>query len=254
MLSHRILGKGNRVLLFCHGYLGSQLIWDEVYPEFEKDFRILLLDLPGHGESDNYDELHSMEFMAEKILEVLVELKIDKVDFIGHSMGGYVGLAFAELFPERLSSLTLVNSTGKSDNQERKRNRLRSVELANRNFETYVRATIRSLFPGGFENGQSRKIERAIHIAMKTTAEGLRAALLGMKVRADRTHLLTNSPIPIYFVGGKNDPVLLWSELETIHCALVDSHQWINDGGHMSMFENPEGLANAIKQFLQLST
>lgn len=236
-------------LLFCHGYLGHRGIWENIAPAFARSHRILLLDLPGHGQSPCYSDCHTMEFMAQKLLELLEEKQIQQIDFVGHSMGGYVGLAFLDEYPDRLQSLTLVNSTCAADSEERKVNRLRSIDLATKSRESYIRATLRSLFPGGFENGHADAVEKAIEIGKNTSLEGVSAALRGMRERPDRCHLVQAS-VPVNFVAGKNDPVLLWEELLSIHQSLPAHRQWINEGGHMSMLEDPEGLIKALQGFL----
>lgn len=252
LLAHHFAGLQDReapTLLFCHGYLGHRGIWDEIAPAFSHSHQILLVDLPGHGQSPSFSACHTMEFMAEKLVELLDEKQIQQVHLVGHSMGGYVGLALLERYPERLLSLILVNSTCKADGEERKLNRLRSIDLASKSRESYIRATLRSLFPGGFESGHSQAVERAIEIGKNTTLEGIAAALRGMRERSERCELL-NSSVPIYFVAGKNDPVLLWEELLPIHEKLPRHRQWINEGGHMSMLENAAGLIQALQGFL----
>lgn len=236
-------------LLFCHGYLGHRGIWESIRPAFAQSHRLLLADLPGHGQSPVYSACHTMEFMAEKLVELMNEKQIQQLDFVGHSMGGYVGLALLDNHPERLRSLTLVNSSCKADGEERKQNRLRSIDLAKKSRASYIRATLRSLFPGGFENGHADAVEKAIEIGKNTSLEGVSAALRGMRERPDRCHLLQAS-VPVYFVAGKNDPVLLWEELLPIHQSLPTHRQWINEGGHMSMLEDPEGLIKALLGFL----
>ena len=79
-------------IVLLHGFLESLCIWDEFVNELSKDFKVLTIDLPGHGKTENFSEVHTMEFMAETVKAVLEHLKIEKCVLIGHSMGGYVRL------------------------------------------------------------------------------------------------------------------------------------------------------------------
>jgi pimeloyl-ACP methyl ester carboxylesterase len=85
----------------------NNTIWSDMENHFSKDFTLVKIDLPGHGKSEIYHSIHSMEMMAEKVKEVVDNINANKINILGHSMGGYVSLAFAEKFPELVESLTL---------------------------------------------------------------------------------------------------------------------------------------------------
>src|SRR3972149_4760338 len=103
-------GKG-RVIVLLHGFLESLEIWDEFSNKLSKRFRVLAIDLPGHGKTPAIGYVHSMELMAECAKAVLDSLELRKYVVAGHSMGGYVALAFAEMFPQNLSGLCIFHST-----------------------------------------------------------------------------------------------------------------------------------------------
>lgn len=98
-------------MVLLHGFLEDGTIWDRYVDHLSKKYFLIVLDLPGHGKSGVVAKTHSMELMAEAVYELLQLLKIDTVVLVGHSMGGYVSLAFAEMHPETLSGLVLLNST-----------------------------------------------------------------------------------------------------------------------------------------------
>src|SRR5690625_3946315 len=131
MLYYKQQGKGPSIV-FIHGYLENGNMWDKFAEELSEDYQSIIMDLPGHGKSKSYSDTHSMDFMAEKVNEILDELNISEALFIGHSMGGYVALAMADLFPEKVKGLILLNSSSLSDTEEKKEDRLRAVELAQR--------------------------------------------------------------------------------------------------------------------------
>lgn len=106
---YTIRGTG-KVIVLLHGYLESSEVWENISEKLSGKFRIICVDLPGHGLSDIYGDTHTMEFMATVIKELLVSLGIKKAFLIGHSLGGYVTLAFLELFPELLKGYCLFHS------------------------------------------------------------------------------------------------------------------------------------------------
>lgn len=138
------IGKGTAVVLL-HGYLENLSMWDNLVPEFSKKNRVITIDLLGHGQSDCSGYIHSMEEQADMVAEVLSQLKIKKAILIGHSMGGYVALAFAELYSERIKALVLMNSTSLADNDEKKHNRDRAIQAVKKNYVNFVKISISSV-------------------------------------------------------------------------------------------------------------
>src|SRR5690606_33245485 len=98
MLYYEVKGEG-RPLVLLHGYLENLKMWESIGKKLSEEYKLIRIDLPGHGRSRTYGETHTMEFMAEKAHEVLNHLGIEKSAMAGHSMGGYVTLAFAEKYP-----------------------------------------------------------------------------------------------------------------------------------------------------------
>ncbi len=119
-------GKGTAVVLL-HGFYENKEMWNAFVPEFSKKHRIITIDLLGHGQTECLGYVHSMEDQADMVHHVLHELKIRKAVLVGHSMGGYIALAFAELYPDAMKGLVLLNSTSRADSDERKANRDRAI-------------------------------------------------------------------------------------------------------------------------------
>ena len=105
-------GKGTAVVLL-HGFLENKTMWKAFVPELSKKYRVITVDLLGHGETECLGYVHAMEDQADMLFALLLHLKIRKVVLVGHSMGGYVALAFAELYPDYMKGLFLLNSKSK---------------------------------------------------------------------------------------------------------------------------------------------
>jgi pimeloyl-ACP methyl ester carboxylesterase len=144
-ISYTDQGKGTAIVLL-HGFLENQKMWNPFIGEWSKKFRIITIDLLGHGETECMGYVHSMENNADAVHEVLSELRLRKAIFVGHSMGGYVALAFAELYPDMVKGLVLLNSTARADSEERKTNRDRAIKAVKQSFQNFISLSISNLF------------------------------------------------------------------------------------------------------------
>ena len=133
-------------IVLLHGFLENASMWNEISSELSKRNRIVTIDLLGHGRSDCLGYLHSMELFSETVEAVLKQLRIRKCIVIGHSLGGYVALAFAERNPQKIKGLCLLNATSNEDDQERKQLRTRANMMIQNNFTTMVRMSFTNLF------------------------------------------------------------------------------------------------------------
>lgn len=242
-------GKGATVVLL-HGFLENSKMWNSFVPEFAQTNRVIGIDLLGHGQTECLSYVHTMEDMADAVHHVLNELKVDKVVIIGHSMGGYVALAFAELYPELVSGLVLMNSTAKEDTLERKANRDRAILAVKQHYKNAISMSIANLFSEENRGKLVNEIEWAKNEALETPLQGIIAAQEGMKIRKDREFLLHTTSFPKMLILGKKDPVLNYEEHQTQVEATNMELVTFNDG-HMSHFENTLALKEVLSGFLK---
>ncbi|WP_395052659.1 alpha/beta fold hydrolase [Flavobacterium sp.] len=248
-ISYTEQGKGTAVVLL-HGFLENKTMWNDYVVAISKKNRVITIDLLGHGETECLGYVHSMEENADVVMAVLQHLKIRKIVFIGHSMGGYVALAFAELHPENVKGIVLLNSTSRADSEERKTNRDRAIKAVKQNYTAFVRMSIANLFSEKNRTILVDEIENVKTEALKTPLQGIVASLEGMKIRKDREVILHFATYPILLVLGKQDPVLIFEENVTqIENTTVKLHT-LNDG-HMSHIENRDKLMLVLLEFLK---
>ena len=248
-ISYSDNGKGNAVVLL-HGFLENKTMWQDLVPELSKKHRVITLDLLGHGETECFGYVHSMEENADVVQAVLSKLRIRKGVFIGHSMGGYVALAYAELYPEKVRGLVLLNSTSKADSEERKANRDRAIKAVKKDYTTFIRLSIANLFSPDNRERFIDEIEKVKIEALKTPLQGVVASLEGMKIRKDREVLLHLTPYLKMLILGKKDPVLIYeTALEQIEDTAVKLVTFPD--GHMSHIENREELNDVLIEFLK---
>ena len=248
-VSYSESGKGS-VLVFLHGFLENKNMWIPYVNYFSPKYRVISIDLFGHGESENFGYIHTMKDQADLVYALLSDLRIRKANLIGHSMGGYVALAFAELYPDHVKSLTLVNASTRADSAERKDNRDRAIQVVKKNAKTFVSMAINNLFTDHARNLFSDRIDVIREEALRTSVQGIVASLEGMKVRNDREVLLHFGPYPKLVVTGNQDIIASKAEiLDETKDADVTTH--ILDCGHMAPLEKENELIQILQSFLK---
>ena len=242
-------GKGTAIVLL-HGFLENQKMWANYIAPFSKKNRIITIDLLGHGETECLGYAHSMEDNAEAVHAVLSDLRIRKAILVGHSMGGYVALAFAEMYPDAVKGLVLLNSTSKADSEERKINRDRAIKAVKQSYKGFVSMAIANLFSENNRERLSDQIEIAKKEALKTPLQAIVASLEGMKIRKDREVLLHLTPYPKMLILGEKDPVLDYEETKVqVENTTVELITFPD--GHMSHIENQEELKSILLSFFK---
>ncbi|NOQ92477.1 MAG: alpha/beta fold hydrolase [Flavobacteriaceae bacterium] len=248
-LHYTIQGFGSAIVLL-HGFLENISMWKDIIPHLAKKNKVISIDLFGHGDTENLGYIHTMEEQAKMVKFVLNHLKLRKYTFVGHSMGGYIALAFAELFPENIKKLCLMNSSAQADDDEKKRNRDRAIRAVKHSPKTFVKLAIPNLFSEANKTNFSKEIELVTQEALRTSPQGIIAAMEGMKIREDRTSILNSSDFPILMIISKLDPALAYQDLidQTKNTSVLI--QEFPDG-HMSHIENKNELINTLVEFVK---
>lgn len=241
-------GQGVPVVLL-HGFLEDLSMWNYLGPSLSSKYRVICIDLLGHGKTDNLGYVHTMEEQAEMVSYVLECLEVDCTSLVGHSMGGYVALAYAEMFPNRVRSLCLMNSTALSDDPERRKNRDRGIEAVKQNHRTFVRLAIPNLFAEKNRSRYKEEIAAITRQGLHMTAQGIIASLEGMKARPDRTQVLTEASFPRLLIIGEMDPALPYDSLQS-QMRIQGVFSVVFPDGHMSHIENTADLEAAVHEFL----
>lgn len=248
-ISYSDTGKGTAMVLL-HGFLENQTMWQELVPALCEKNRVVTIDLLGHGKTASVGYVHTMEDNTEIVEAVLKQLRIRKAIFVGHSMGGYVALAFAELFPQKIKGLVLLNSTSFEDSPERKKNRDRAIKAVKKDYETFIRLSIANLFSPDNRERLSSEIEKVKIQALKTPLQSIVASLEGMKIRKERIAIMQNTRYPKMLILGEKDPVLNFEETSAQINNTTAEIVTFPDG-HMSHIENREGLLQVLLRFVK---
>ncbi len=248
-INFSIEGKGTAIVLL-HGFLENSTMWKDIIVELSKKYRVICIDLLGHGKTESCGYVHTMEEQAFMVKTVLNHLKLRKYVLIGHSMGGYIALSFTKLFSKNVKGLLLMNSTALPDSEEKKINRDRGIVAVKQNHKTFVRIAVPMLFSEKNRTLFSKEIEEITKEALKTTPQGITAALEGMKIREDLTSIYKSVNFPIGMIIGKEDPALDYNSLIT---QTTNTNIQVTEfpDGHMSHIENKSKLIESFLKFIK---
>ncbi|MFN8381342.1 MAG: alpha/beta hydrolase [Anaerolineales bacterium] len=242
-LSYERNGTGTPLVLI-HGYPLDLSIWDNVVPLLENDFDVIVPDLRGFGESSTVDTSYSMLDFANDIAGLLDFLGVEKAAFAGHSMGGYVALAFAKEYPERVSGLALVSSQAAADAPERKAGRYKTArDVAEKGVDVVAEAMTSKL-------SANEKVQEFVNLLIKAQSQpGIIGALKAMAEREDFMTTLPQFTFPILLIHGDADALISIDRAKEIK-SVVPSAQLIKlkKAGHMPMMEFPKETSEALKK------
>jgi 3-oxoadipate enol-lactonase len=237
------LRSGNGApLVLLHGYPLDHTIWDELVPLLQKDFDLIIPDLRGFGQTQAVEKVYTLDDMAVDVKELLDYLKLDKVNIAGHSMGGYISLAFARLYPRRTLGLGLISSQALADTPEQKEKRYATAKQVGYEGVSVVEGMAEKLT----SNAELQITIRSI--IQRQRPAGIIGALKALAERYDSTPLLPAFNFPVALVHGEVDALIPVERAREIKDAVPHAHLVQLPGvGHMPMMENPLATAKALK-------
>jgi len=242
-------GKGRAVVLL-HGFLENLSMWENVAATLSERYRVVCIDLAGHGKTGNQGYIHRVEDQADLVRAVLAKLRLRKYVLVGHSMGGYVALALAKQYPNNIKGLCLMNSTASPDSPEKRQHRDRAVRTVKKHPQSFVKMAIPQLFSEENRERYSTEIKQLISEACKMSVQGMVAALEGMKIRDDFRSVYREERFPVMLMAGTKDPVLTYPELvEQVRGTRAELRSY--QGGHMSHLENTDACIRDLTGFLK---
>ena len=249
-IHYKVSGSGPAVVLL-HGFTESLDIWNDFAKGLAVSYRVVAMDLPGHGLSECVAQVHTMEVMAACVKMVTDALDIKQFVLIGHSMGGYVSLALAALHPAMVKGLGLFHSHAYADSAELLKNRMRTNNLIKKNHYNFLSGFIPSLFTPENQMKFVNEINALVQGSKKMNVDGVVAGNAGMAERGDRTHVLKNAVYPVLFIIGKQDTRLPFDKaLEQISLPSDSTALIMGDVAHMGYLEAREKTFHAVKTFV----
>jgi len=247
-------GQGLPALVFVHGFPLSRGAWQKQVEALAPSYRVIAPDLRGLGESQgptgNMAGATSMARYAEDLALLIRSLGLGPVTLAGHSMGGYVALAFAERFPELLCGLVLVATRAGADTPEgaAKRRATATKVLAEGTAAVIEDMASKMLAASNHDAAMAQQVRALMAGA---TPQGLASALLGMADRPDATPRLAQIKVPTLVITGADDTLIPPSESELLAKGIRGAELEIIPGaGHLVAFEQPEAFNRHLTAWL----
>ncbi len=242
-------GKGN-CIVFLHGFLENLTIWNDFATRFVSKYKVIQIDLPGHGKTDVFDKSHSMSLMAGAVDTVLEKEGISEAIIVGHSMGGYVAVEFAKQFRNKTKAVCLFNSSVLGDSKIKKEERLRVVKILQKNSARFIEEAIPNLFTAYHRVSLKELIDELILEAKENPIEGIVACTMGMRDRVDNLSWLKGTDVDVQFIVGRRDPIITFEKYKEQIFANPHIDIYISShSGHMGFLEDHDGTYDALKNF-----
>lgn len=246
-------GEGETVVLL-HGFMESVFMWENLAERLSHNFRVISIDLPGHGNSSTLNDDLNIDRIAKIIQQLLQELNLLNVNIVGHSLGGYITLSFVELYPSMVNSYTLLHSKAGDDPAEVKLRRKLGREMLQKHPQFVIKESITNLFRIDTRENFSKEIKAMVKEGQKSQPQGYEDAQVVMMNRPDRKNQLGND-IPKLYIAGKYDPVIPY-DLSQKEIALLKNgeHAILMHSGHMGFIEERKRCEEIIETFLVNNT
>lgn len=249
-IHYTIYGEGLPVML-VHGFGEDDTVWRNPIAALKDDYQLIVPQLPGTGRSALADETR-METLALAVLQIMDAERLDQVVMIGHSMGGYTTLAFAEAHPDRLKGFGLFHSTAFADSEEKKANRRKGMEfIREHGGAEFLRTITPNLFSENTKANHPEIVKEIMDNIPAYTDEALIAYYQAMLHRPDRTDVLRTAKVPVLFIIGKNDQAAPYSD--TLPQSTLPDTAYVSilpQAGHLGMWEDTATCNHALKEFL----
>ena len=248
---YRVIGEGQPVVLL-HGFAEDGTVWENQVGYLQNKFQFIIPDLPGSGPLDSAQDQWTMEYFAECVRNVLDNENIAQVSMIGHSMGGYITLAFADKYPDRLRSFGLFHSTAYADSEEKKATRRRGIEFIQQNGAVkFLEQSVPNLFCEDFKKEDPATVQKILARYANFTGQSLVNYYEAMMLRPDRTHVLKSFPRPVLFILGKYDTAVpLEQGLQQCYMPGLSYIHVLEHSAHMGMWEEPAFANPFVEEFL----
>lgn len=249
-LEYEARGSGPAVVLL-HGFGETASVWEQQVDRLEKNYRVLVPALPGTSGSEALDDM-SLESMADSIYFLLQHEGIHQCFLIGHSMGGYIALAFAEKYSSLLLGLGLFHSSAYADSAEKIATRRKGIAFMQQHggYE-FLKTSVPNLYSSATKTHRAALIEEHLSTVKDMPGSSLIAYYESMIRRPDRTGVLKTIRVPVLFVLGKEDAAApLEQGLE--QCSLPDLCyiHILDQSGHMGMREETEKSNGLLSEYL----
>ena len=249
-------GKGEQTILLIHGFGEDHAIWKNQIEFLSTHYRVIAPNLPGvHCKllALHHSQAPNIRMYVEVLHELMHHLHIEQYYIVGHSMGGYIGLSFADYYVNHVQGLLLFHSTTYEDNEAKKTSRMKVAEFIQEwGVSKYLETATPNLFGDAFKKTNPGVIQNVIECGSSISQEAMIQFVFAMRNRKAMTHLLKQYTIPVWMIAGEADlAVPIQDSLEQIKLLPSSNSLVLNNVGHMGMFEATNQVNEFIHQCIQ---
>ncbi len=240
-------------LVFIHAFPLSKAMWEPQVDELKSTYRVITIDLGGHGESDIVPWNDSLDGYAKHIFRLLDHLEIDQAVFVGLSMGGYTLFSIYRHFSDRVKAMVLADTRAQADSKEGKVGRQSMADVAFKDGASAIADIMlpKLLAPSTLEH-HPEMVEQIRQMILHTSTAGIVVDLVAMAARPDSTNLLSTITCPTLVLVGEEDQATPVAESQYMAQRIPGSTLvMIPQAGHLSNFEQPDTFNQAIQSFLK---
>jgi len=243
-------GSGPAIVLL-HGFPLAKQTWDAQAAALKSRARIIRFDLRGLGTTTVTPGPYLMEQLAGDVVEILDALDVERAAVVGHSLGGYVALAFFRMFAERCSGLGFICTRASADSPDLAKTRRELATLAERDgMDPIVEAFLPKYFAPNVYRERPDLVEAAGALIRQTAPAGAAAMLRGMAQRVDATDLFEEMRVPVTVVAGARDALIDLAEVRAIADGVAGAEYDLLDCGHVPLSEAPEALNASLERLV----
>jgi pimeloyl-ACP methyl ester carboxylesterase len=249
-IMYGVAGSGAPVVLL-HGFGEDSFVWQQLADDLHSTYKVIVPLLPGSSPSEAVEDM-SMEGLARAVNAILEEEGIGQCVLIGHSMGGYITLAFAELFPRKLKGFGLFHSSAYADSAEKVETRRKGIKFIEQHGALeFLKTSVPNLYSPTTKERCPSLIEQHLQKVQGLDKSALIAYYEAMIARPDRTHILKQTPLPVLFVLGTHDTAVpIKDGLEQSHLPQLSYVHILTQSGHMGMLEEAQKSNSLLHEFL----
>ncbi len=253
-ISYHIEGEGEPLLLI-HGFGEDSTIWNSQVEYLRQKYLVIIPDIPGSGKSTMLEGLSQAVTLGDYAVclqALLLHEKIEECFVFGHSMGGYITLAFAELYPKLVNGFGLIHSSAYADSEEKKQNRLKGIDMMEEyGAGAFLKTTTPNLFSTTFKQQHPEKVQELVDAGQHFSTKACQQYYTAMMNRPDRHLALKNSKVPVLLVAGTEDVAIPLNDvLEQAKLPAISYIHVLDGVGHMGMIEAPEKINQYIDLFV----
>jgi pimeloyl-ACP methyl ester carboxylesterase len=243
--------KKPSAIVMLHGFCEDKSIWKDLQDRLSENYNTISIDLPGFGNNKENQTWSTIADFAKEVHRLVNSLQISQCVMVGHSLGGYVTLAFAELFPALMKGIVMFHSTALADSPQKTENRNKAIEfVTNNGTKDFVKNLIPTLFNQQNKHVYKQHIEDLIYKASSIEPQSIINAIKAMRDRTAKIDLLKHMACPVLYIVGKEDGAIPFEDsLLQSTLAKQAFACYLSNCGHMGMIEQSQVTSNAVEYF-----